>query len=67
MSFESDDLPFDRVTLGAEELSVDAFMQMPFHRRVRAVLARDVRFFAGETEVDRRDALRALRGRSALT
>jgi hypothetical protein len=60
---------FDRVIvqLGVEkrELSIDEFLHLPLHERVRCVLDRSVEFFLGKTAVDRKLALNSLRAMTA--
>jgi hypothetical protein len=56
---------FDRVIiqLGVErrELSIEEFLHLPLHERVRYVLDRSVEFCLGSTVVDRKLALNSLR------
>ena len=60
-------LSFDRVVVVAmgvrRELSVDEFLALPLHERVRFVLARQLEFFRAGEPVDRRAALDTLRQR----
>jgi hypothetical protein len=57
-------LPFDRVVLstteGRQYLSVQQFLCLPLHRRVRAMLQHELEFFSGSSPVDQHVALRAL-------
>jgi hypothetical protein len=59
------DVPFDRVVVieagTPHELSLQQFLALPLHTRIRHILERDVRFFAGEQPVDRQEALRRLK------
>lgn len=59
------DLPFDRVSVYGrgrpEHFSSDSFMKLRLDERVRLVLEGTLRFFSGETEVERSVALAALR------
>jgi hypothetical protein len=57
---------FDRVILAREDgqrfvCTVEEFMAMPLHERIRYILGRDVEFYLGEEPIDRGVALRALR------
>jgi len=60
-------LTFDRVVISgsdgtSREYSVEEFLALPFHERIRHILARDLAFYRGATPVDRGSALRSLRG-----
>jgi hypothetical protein len=58
-------LPFDRVILGSDEgqreFSLGEFLALPLHNRIKALLSRNLAFFRGGLEVDRRAALESLR------
>lgn len=62
-------MPFDRVIVvesGARRaLTVDSFLQMPVHVRVRHVLQRSVEFFLDGQPIDRKQALASLRARES--
>jgi hypothetical protein len=55
----------DRVVLSdggkLRELTVQEFLQLPIHVRVRAILGRSVEFYAGSVLVERQEALKVLR------
>lgn len=57
-------LPFDRIVFVVDdavvELTVDEFVALPMHERVKHLLASNLRFFRGADEVDRKTCLRAL-------
>lgn len=58
-------LPFDRVLVpqpdGQRELSAQDFLDLPLHERIRMIMQRDLRFYAGGDVVDQSDALKGLR------
>ena len=63
-------VPFDRVEVPgtngpAREMSASEFLALPLAARIGFVPQGQLRFFAGDAEVDRRDALRWLRELSA--
>jgi hypothetical protein len=63
--------PFDTVVIrspeGDRSLTVEEFMALPFHVRIRHVLQSDLHFFAAADEIDLRQALAALRRHAAQT
>lgn len=58
-------IPFDRVVVqsegGARQMSVPEFMRIPLAERIQHILKRRLQFFQGDTPVDQRLALAALR------
>jgi hypothetical protein len=44
-----------------QEMSLDAFLKLPLHRRVAVILARAVEFYAGNVLIERQEALKLLR------
>jgi hypothetical protein len=62
-------LPFDsvRVSIDGKEqsLALRDFLSLPFHERVRAILAGAVAFYDGDRVVDTQAGLQALRRMSA--
>jgi hypothetical protein len=58
-------LPFDEVRVEQKAYTVDDFLQLPLHERIRYMLSGMVAFFRDGAQVDQTDALKALRDRSA--
>jgi hypothetical protein len=60
-------MPFDQVIVVDDgmrrTLTVDSFLRMPVHERVRHVLERSVEFFLQGQPIDRKQALASLRAR----
>jgi hypothetical protein len=58
-------LPFDQVAIGDDVMSTAAFLALPLFKRVRFVLAGELRFLRDGEPMDQSDALRALREQSS--
>jgi hypothetical protein len=56
-----EELPFDRIHVDEAELSVDEFLAMPLHERVRHIIGGSLDFTKQGYLVDRQQALTALR------
>lgn len=56
-------LAFNRVVVaGNQEFSADDFLQLPLDVRIRHILGRSIAFFLGADPVDRKLALKSIRG-----
>ena len=60
----SDPLPFDRVRMGTDFVSVDEFLALPLYARIELVLDGTLAFFREDQRVDRGEALAALASRN---
>ena len=55
------ELPFDRIHIGEDKLTVEEFLRLPLHERVQHIVGSSLEFSLQGAPVSRRDALAALR------
>lgn len=63
-------LLFDRIIVRQEPVqaySVDEFLRLPLHERIRYLLHKNVEFYSGRDLVNRKDALASLRSARVST